>query len=228
MSRWVTQKKCVAKAKKSWIVHRLKRAQQGGYSPFHNRYNPCGQIRLSSHVWPFQMLAYIHSRRCTRYNRRNVLQKEKMFFNCTYKRRCFRFICGNCIRIFCIWHFSARLTFVICIIVTAVAILLSMQTKNQIVCTFASLGGYLPVVVLYLISFGKAASDNMFLPVSSAYFCLLAIVVFIMTYNKNGMRRSLYRLHCTSRQSAVSALALGRSKTSAAIPMLFLFPLSFQ
>lgn len=34
--------------------------------------------------------------------------------------------------------FSARLTFVICIIVTAVAILLSMQTKNQIVCTFAS------------------------------------------------------------------------------------------
>lgn len=124
--------------------------------------------------------------------------------------------------------FSARLTFVICIIVTAVAILLSMQTKNQIVCTFASLGGYLPVVVLYLISFGKAASDNMFLPVSSAYFCLLAIVVFIMTYNKNGMRRNLYRLHCTLLQSAVSVLALGRSKTSAAIPMLSLFPLSFQ
>ena len=96
--------------------------------------------------------------------------------------------------------FSARLTFVICIIVTAVAILLSMQTKNQIVCTFASLGGYLPVVVLYLISFGKAASDNMFLPVSSAYFCLLAIVVFIMTYNKKWYAAQFisFALHITA------------------------------
>lgn len=96
--------------------------------------------------------------------------------------------------------FSARLTFVICIIVTAVAILLSMQTKNQIVCIFASIGGYLPVVVLYLISFGKAASDNMFLPVSSAYFCLLAIVVFIMTYNKKWYAAQFisFALHMTA------------------------------
>lgn len=96
--------------------------------------------------------------------------------------------------------FSARLTFVICIIVTAVAILLSMQTKNQIVCIFASIGGYLPVVVLYLISFGKAASDNMFLPVSSAYFCLLAIVVFIMTYNKKWYAAQFisFALHITA------------------------------
>lgn len=96
--------------------------------------------------------------------------------------------------------FSARLTFVLCIIVTAAAILLSMQTKNQIVCIFASIGGYLPVVVLYLISFGKAASDNMFLPVSSAYFCLLAIVVFIMTYNKKWYAAQFisFALHMTS------------------------------
>lgn len=62
------------------------------------------------------------------------------------------------------------------------------------------LGGYLPVVVLYLISFGKAASDNMFLPVSSAYFCLLAIVVFIMTYNKKWYAAQFisFALHITA------------------------------
>lgn len=96
--------------------------------------------------------------------------------------------------------FSARLTFLICIFVTAMAIFLSAQTKNQIICIFASIGGYLPVVVLYLIGFGKAASDSMFLPVSSAYFCLLAIVVFIMTYNKKWHAAQFisFALHITA------------------------------
>lgn len=80
--------------------------------------------------------------------------------------------------------YSVETTFFLCIAVTAVAILLSAQLKNQVVCAFATVGGYLPLVVTYMIGFGSAAADKTFLPVSSVYFCLLAVIVFIMTYNK--------------------------------------------
>lgn len=80
--------------------------------------------------------------------------------------------------------YDTRTTFIICVIITAIAIALSNQVKSEVVCAFGAVGGYLPVVALYMIGFGKAAADITFLPVSSVYFCLLAIVLFVMTYNK--------------------------------------------
>lgn len=79
---------------------------------------------------------------------------------------------------------SVETTFVLCVAVTAIAIFLSAQLKNQVVCAFATVGGYLPLIVTYMIGFGSAAADKTFLPVSSVYFCLLSVVVFVMTYNK--------------------------------------------
>lgn len=80
--------------------------------------------------------------------------------------------------------FSVKIAFLLCIAVTAVAIALSAQVKSQVVCAFGAVGGYLPLVAAYMIGFGSAAADRTFLPVSSAYFCLLAIIIFVMTYNK--------------------------------------------
>lgn len=80
--------------------------------------------------------------------------------------------------------YDVKVTFILCIIITAIAIAISNQVKNEIVCGFAAVGGYLPVVALYMIGFGNAAADKTFLPVSGVYFCLLAIVLFVMTYNK--------------------------------------------
>jgi uncharacterized membrane protein len=80
--------------------------------------------------------------------------------------------------------YSARVAFVICIVITAFAIALSHQLKSQVVCAFGAVGGYLPVVVAFMIGFGKAAADITFLPASSVYFCILAVIIFIMTYNK--------------------------------------------
>lgn len=80
--------------------------------------------------------------------------------------------------------YSTRVTFLICVVITALAIFLSNQTDSQVVCAFGAIGGYMPVAVSYMIGFGKAASDVSFLPVSSIYFTILAAVVFIMSYNK--------------------------------------------
>lgn len=80
--------------------------------------------------------------------------------------------------------YNAKVTFIICVLITAVAVILSNQVKSQVVCAFGAVGGYLPVVAIYMMGFGKAAADVTFLPVSSVYFCLLAIILFAMTYNK--------------------------------------------
>ena len=80
--------------------------------------------------------------------------------------------------------YPVKITFLICIIVTAIAIALSNQLKSEVVCAFGTVGGYLPVVAAYMISFGSAMADKTFLPVSSVYFSLLAVVIFVMTYNK--------------------------------------------
>lgn len=80
--------------------------------------------------------------------------------------------------------YDAKVTFIICVLITAAAVILSNQVKSQVVCAFGAVGGYLPVVAIYMMGFGKAAADVTFLPVSSVYFCLLAIVLFAMTYNK--------------------------------------------
>lgn len=80
--------------------------------------------------------------------------------------------------------YNAKVTFIICVLITAAAVILSNQVKSQIVCAFGAVGGYLPVVAIYMMGFGKAAADVTFLPVSSVYFCLLAIILFAMTYNK--------------------------------------------
>lgn len=80
--------------------------------------------------------------------------------------------------------YGIKTAFVICIVITACAIAFSQQMKSQVVCAFASVGGYLPVVAVFMIGFGKAAADITFLPVASVYFCLLAVIIFILTYNK--------------------------------------------
>lgn len=80
--------------------------------------------------------------------------------------------------------YNAKVTFIICVLITAAAVILSNQVKSQVVCAFGAVGGYLPVVAIYMMGFGKAAADVTFLPVSSVYFCLLAIILFAMTYNK--------------------------------------------
>lgn len=80
--------------------------------------------------------------------------------------------------------YSSKLTFVICVLITAVAVAISNQVKSQAVCAFGAVGGYLPVVAIYMMGFGKAAADITFLPVSSVYFCLFAVIIFAMTYNK--------------------------------------------
>lgn len=80
--------------------------------------------------------------------------------------------------------FSVKVAFLLCVAVTAIAIALSLQLKNQVVCAFGAVGGYLPLVATYMISFGNAAADKTFLPVSAVYFCLLAVIIFVMTYNK--------------------------------------------
>lgn len=93
--------------------------------------------------------------------------------------------------------YNVKVTFIICIVITAIAIALSNQVKSQIVCTFAAVGGYLPVVAIYMIGFGKAVADITFLPVSSIYFCLLAVILFFMTYNKKWYAAQFigYALH---------------------------------
>lgn len=80
--------------------------------------------------------------------------------------------------------YNVKVTFIICVLITAIAVAISNQVKSQVVCAFGAVGGYLPVVALYMIGFGKAMADVTFLPVSSVYFCLLAIILFAMTYNK--------------------------------------------
>lgn len=80
--------------------------------------------------------------------------------------------------------YDVKVTFIICVLITAIAVAISNQVKSQVVCGFAAVGGYLPVVALYMIGFGKAKADPTFLPVSAVYFCALAIVLFLMTYNK--------------------------------------------
>lgn len=95
--------------------------------------------------------------------------------------------------------YGVRATFVICIAITAGAIALSNQIKSQVVCAFGAVGGYLPVVAAYMIGFGfgKVASDASFLPVSSVYFCVLASIIFVMTYNKKWYAAQFigYALH---------------------------------
>ncbi|MDD6603891.1 MAG: DUF2339 domain-containing protein [Eubacteriales bacterium] len=80
--------------------------------------------------------------------------------------------------------YDVKVTFIICVLITAIAVAISNQVKSQVVCGFAAVGGYLPVVALYMIGFGKAKADPSFLPVSGVYFCALAVVLFLMTYNK--------------------------------------------
>lgn len=93
--------------------------------------------------------------------------------------------------------YSVKITFLLCVAVTAIAILLSNQLKSEVVCAFGAVGGYLPVVVAYMISFGKAAADITFIPVSGVYFCLLAAIIFVMTYNKKWYAAQFigYSLH---------------------------------
>lgn len=81
--------------------------------------------------------------------------------------------------------YSVQVTFILCVVITALTIFLANQVRSQVICVFAAIGGYLPVVVSYMVGFGKAASDNSFLPVSCVYFILLAAVLFIMSYNKS-------------------------------------------
>ena len=86
---------------------------------------------------------------------------------------------------FAFGRFSVYIAFIVCIALTAHAMFLSHQVNSQIVCAFGTVGGYLPVIAPYMISFGKAASDAGFLPVSCLYFTLLSLIVFIMSRNKN-------------------------------------------
>lgn len=81
--------------------------------------------------------------------------------------------------------FSVKVAFVLCIVVTVIANLLSIQIKNQVVCAFGAVGGYLPLIATYMIGFGSAVADKTFLPVSAVYFCMLAATIFLMTYNKH-------------------------------------------
>lgn len=81
--------------------------------------------------------------------------------------------------------FSAEAAFGFCVGFTALTIALSVQLKSQVVCAFATIGGYLPLVVTYMIGFGNAVADKTFLPVSTVYFLLLSVIVLIMTYNKH-------------------------------------------
>lgn len=80
--------------------------------------------------------------------------------------------------------YGVKSAFLICIIITVCAIALSHQLKSQVVCAFGAAGGYLPVVAVFMVGFGKAASDITFLPAAGVYFCLLAVIIFVMTYNK--------------------------------------------
>ena len=80
--------------------------------------------------------------------------------------------------------FDEQMAFIVCIAVTAIAILISNQIKSWIVCAFATVGGYLPLVAAFMISFGAAAASKTYLPAAAVYFTLLAVVVFILTNNK--------------------------------------------
>jgi hypothetical protein len=91
---------------------------------------------------------------------------------------------------FALGLYSIKAAFVVCMFITVCAIILSQQIKSEVVCGFAAVGGYLPVVAVFMMifgkitGFGKAASDITFLPVASIYFCLLGVIIFVMTYNK--------------------------------------------
>lgn len=80
--------------------------------------------------------------------------------------------------------FSEEIVFMICIAITAAAIAISYQVKSEVVCSFAAIGGYLPLVAIFMMGFGRAKANAMFLPVSCVYFTLLAVTLFVMTYNK--------------------------------------------
>lgn len=80
--------------------------------------------------------------------------------------------------------YNAEAAFVICMIITAVALVISNQLKSEVVCCFTAVGGYLPIVISYMISFNSAAAQKSFLPASSIYFCVLAVIILFMTYNK--------------------------------------------
>ena len=80
--------------------------------------------------------------------------------------------------------FDEQMAFIVCIVVTAIAIAISNQIKSWIVCAFATVGGYLPLVAAFMISFGAAAANKRYLPAAAAYFTLLSVVVFILTKSK--------------------------------------------
>ena len=86
--------------------------------------------------------------------------------------------------LFALKLFDEQAAFIVCIIVTAIAILISNQIKSWIVCAFATVGGYLPLVAAFMISFGGAAASKTYLPAAASYFTFLAVVVFILTNNK--------------------------------------------
>ena len=80
--------------------------------------------------------------------------------------------------------FDEQMAFIVCIVVTAIAIAISNQIKSWIVCAFATVGGYLPLIAAFMISFGAAAASKTYLPAAAAYFLLLSAVVFILTKSK--------------------------------------------
>lgn len=78
------------------------------------------------------MLAYIHSRRCTVTIGEIFYKKKNVFSTALISGGVSVLYAATASGYFAFDIFSARLTFVICIIVTAVAILLSMQTKIKL------------------------------------------------------------------------------------------------
>ena len=83
--------------------------------------------------------------------------------------------------------FDEQAAFLVCIAVTAIAIAISHQIKSWIVCAFATVGGYLPLVAAFMITFdatAAAAASKRYLPAAVLYFTLLSCVVYIMTDRK--------------------------------------------
>lgn len=85
---------------------------------------------------------------------------------------------------FALGLFGVKTAFILCVVITVISLILSRVLNSQTVAAFAAVGGYLPLVSTFMIGFGKAAADKTFLPVSSVYFCLLAVALLILTYNK--------------------------------------------
>lgn len=98
---------------------------------------------------------------------------------------------GTVVSYFALHLISSQAVFILCAVITAIAFLLSWLNKSQTISAFAIIGGYLPMLSLFMSDMDSLLSDKSFLPVIVIYLSILCVFTFI-TSIKNKWIISLF------------------------------------